>query len=168
MTGLPGTGKSTIAEALGRRIGSPVFAGDWLLGAMKPSGVLSTVDSSTVIDLSDRLLWTLVQRQLTLEQSAIVDTLINDEVVGAWAAGVAEFGARFRVVECVCADEGVHRERVEGRRRNIPGWHEIDWDHVERMRDEFPTPGVPHLTIDALNSVDENLVEVLAYIYGRG
>jgi adenylate kinase family enzyme len=36
-TGLPGTGKSTLAESLGRRLGVPVFAGDWLLGSMKPA-----------------------------------------------------------------------------------------------------------------------------------
>ena len=31
-TGLPGTGKSTLAEALASETGIPAFAGDWLLG----------------------------------------------------------------------------------------------------------------------------------------
>lgn len=29
-TGLPGTGKSSLAEAVGRQLGIPVFAKDWL------------------------------------------------------------------------------------------------------------------------------------------
>ena len=34
-SGLPGTGKSTIAEAVGRELGIPVFAKDWVEGALK-------------------------------------------------------------------------------------------------------------------------------------
>jgi hypothetical protein len=26
---------------------------------------------------------------------------------------------------------------VEGRTRGIPGWHELSWDHVERMRIQY-------------------------------
>ena len=40
-TGLPGTGKSTLAERLATDLAIPAFAGDWLLGALKPHGVLT-------------------------------------------------------------------------------------------------------------------------------
>lgn len=36
--GLPGTGKSALAERLGRQTSMPVFAADWLLGALTPFG----------------------------------------------------------------------------------------------------------------------------------
>lgn len=36
-TGLPGTGKSTLAERVARAVKAPVFAGDWLMGALKPA-----------------------------------------------------------------------------------------------------------------------------------
>jgi len=42
-TGLPGTGKSTLADRLATEWGTPCFAGDWLLGALAPSGVLDDV-----------------------------------------------------------------------------------------------------------------------------
>ena len=29
-----------------------------------------------------------------------------------------------------CRDAELHRARVEGRQRQIPGWYELDWDHV--------------------------------------
>ncbi|CAA9294262.1 MAG: hypothetical protein AVDCRST_MAG93-4135, partial [uncultured Chloroflexia bacterium] len=34
--GLPGTGKSTMAEAVGRTLHAPVFALDWILGTLTP------------------------------------------------------------------------------------------------------------------------------------
>jgi predicted kinase len=164
LTGLPGTGKSTVAEAVGRAIGAPVFSGDWLLGALKPSGVLSKLDHSVVVDLSDRLLRTLITRQLMLGQSAIVDTIINDELANEWASAAVGSGARFLVVECVCTDERLHRERVGPRTRNIPGWHEIGWDHVERMREAYVSPDAEHLTIDAVSSLDGNVRSVVEYL----
>ena len=36
-TGLPGTGKSTLAEQVARTVGAPAFAGDWLMGGLKPA-----------------------------------------------------------------------------------------------------------------------------------
>jgi hypothetical protein len=46
------------------------------------------------------------------------------------------------VIECVCSDQAVHRSRIEGRVRGIPGWHEVGWDHVERMRAETSSPSI--------------------------
>ena len=39
-TGLPGAGKSTLAEQVAVSLGAPAFSGDWLMGALKPYGVL--------------------------------------------------------------------------------------------------------------------------------
>lgn len=36
LAGLPGTGKSTLAETIGRILHIPVFSLDWLLGALTP------------------------------------------------------------------------------------------------------------------------------------
>lgn len=40
LTGLPGTGKSTLADRAAAALGAPSFSGDWLLGALAPHGVL--------------------------------------------------------------------------------------------------------------------------------
>ena len=73
LSGLPGTGKSTLAEALARRLRTPAFAGDWLMGALKPSGILGNLDRAAHLELYYCLLWTLVHRQLILEQSTFID-----------------------------------------------------------------------------------------------
>jgi predicted kinase len=161
VAGLPGTGKSTLAERVATTIGAPVFAGDWLLGAIAPYGVLNGLDRSSLLGLSYDLLGTLVTRQLLLGQSAVVDYLLNDAAVSRWRESAARFGACMVVVECVCSDRDLHRRRVVGRKRGIPGWHEVDWEHVERMRVEFPPLGVKDLTVDAVNAVEDNARLVL-------
>jgi predicted kinase len=41
-SGLPGTGKSTLAEAVGKALEIPVFAKDWLEAALLRSGLRPT------------------------------------------------------------------------------------------------------------------------------
>ncbi|WP_405065638.1 ATP-binding protein [Kribbella sp. NBC_01510] len=163
-TGLPGTGKSTLAEALATETGVPAFAGDWLLGALKPHGVPTGLSRPTFLAMYYDLLEALIKRQLMLGQSAIVDGLIDDLVAERWQKTAAEYDARLDVIMCVCTDEVEHRRRLEGRTRGIPGWHEVGWDHVERMRVEFPVLTHEHLTVDALDPVDGNLRLVRKYI----
>ena len=163
-TGLPGTGKSTLAEQAARAIGAPAFAGDWLMGALKPYGVLAGLDRPTYLAMYYNLLNTLVTRQLLLGQSAVLDCLINDDIAARWHEDTARHGGRLLVVECVCNDLHLHRSRVVGRKRDIPGWHEIGWDHVERMRTEYPPLTISHITIDAVNSLDDNIRYVLDQI----
>jgi predicted kinase len=163
-TGLPGTGKSTLSELIARAVGAPAFAGDWLLGALAPHGVLTGLDRGTSLRLYSDLLGMLATRQLMLGQSAVLDCVVDDAVAGRWRATAAGFGAELFVVECVCSDEELHRQRITGRRRGIPGWHEIDWAHVERMRVEFPPLRVETLTVDAVDPVQDNVRRALRYV----
>ena len=113
LTGLPGTGKSTLADLLAGDVGSPAFAGDWLLGALAPHGILDGVARSTLLAAYYDLLASLITRQLLLGQSAIVDCVLDDAAVTAWRRNVDEHGGRLVVVECVCSDEA--RAPAEGR-----------------------------------------------------
>lgn len=73
-----------------------------------------------------------------LRQSAVLDCPIDDAIAARWRQLAEQHQARLVVVDCVCSDQRTHRERLEGRRRGIPGWHEVGWAHVERMRAEYP------------------------------
>lgn len=161
-TGLPGTGKSTLADQVARTVGAPAFAADWLMGALKPA--LVKLDRAEYLAVRSELLATLVTRQLMLGQDAIVDALVSESQVAAWRETAARFSARWYLIECICSDEVIHRERIEGRIRGIPGWHEVGWDFVERMRAELSLLTAVRLTIDAMEPVADNLRRVLNYI----
>lgn len=160
--GLPGTGKSTLAERMATDLGCPAFAMDWLLGSMVPSRVFDGVENDRVIEAARGLMAGLMSRQLILGQSAILDCVVDDEAAEALRGRCEELGGRFHVFECICSDETAHEERVTDRVRGIPGWHEIDWQHVLRMREAYPPLGVPHTTLDAMTSVEDNVATVLA------
>jgi predicted kinase len=165
-TGLPGTGKSTLAEQVARIVRAPAFAGDWLMGGLKPArAALGKLDRSEYLAAWFGLLRTLVTRQLMLGQDAVVDDLVVSEgQVAAWRETADRFSARLFLIECICSDEAVHRSRIEGRIRGIPGWHEVGWSHVERMRSEMIRLTVDRLIVDAMEPVADNLRRVLEYI----
>jgi predicted kinase len=164
-TGLPGTGKSTLAESVARTVQAPAFAGDWLMGGLKPAHrALAQLGRQEYLAAWFGLLRTLVTRQLMLDQSAVVDDIVSDSQFALWRETADNFAARLSLIECVCSDEAVHRARIEGRVRGIPGWHEVGWDHVERMRAEVPPLTVDRLIVDAMQPVEDNLSRVFSYL----
>ncbi len=94
----------------------------------------------------------------------MVDCLVTDDTAKQWRAVVEQYGGSLFVIECVCSDQDIHRRRVEGRVRGIPGWHEIGGDHVQRMRAEFSPLQVERLTLDAVAPLADNVEAVLRYI----
>jgi len=164
-TGLPGTGKSTLAEQVARRISVPAFSGDWLFGALKPARrAIAQLDRSDYLEAWFSLLRTLVVRQLMLDQSAIVEGIVSDEEFERWQETARQYSARLFLIECVCSDEDTHRARIEVRVRGIPGWHEVGWDHVKRMRAEIPPPTMDRLVVDAMSPLEGNIHQILEYI----
>ena len=144
---------------------APAFNGDWLMGALKPAhAALGTLQRSDYVAAWFSLLRTLVTRQLMLGQSAVVDDVVSESQLPLWRETAARFSARLFLIECICSDEAIHRARIDGRTRGIPGWHEVGWDHVERMRSEVIPLTEDRLTIDAMEPVDDNMRRVLGYI----
>jgi predicted kinase len=162
-SGLPGTGKSTLAEAAGHQLRAPVFAVDWLLGSLTPFGGYHL---DNLFGIGAELLTTLAFRQLELGQSAILDFPAEDLATRTrWQSLAHAAGAEFRVIVCACSDRDLHRARLEHRQRGIPGWHEGgNWANVERRLAEFPPWTGEVLTIDAVQPLKQNLATVLQYV----
>jgi predicted kinase len=164
--GVPGSGKSTIGEQVGAVLGIPVFALDWLLGALTPFGLRHRHD---LMGLGGELLTTLAYRELSAGRSAILDTTSEDPAARArWASLAAAAGAAFIPVVCACTDETLHRERVERRVRGIPGWADAgDWANASARLVAFPPwPGA--MFVDTARPLEECVTAVLDRVRREG
>ena len=66
--------------------------------------------------------------------SVILDGVVDDAADRRCREVASEERATYALILTECADEEIHRARIEGRYRLIPNWYELDWDHVERTR----------------------------------
>jgi len=163
-SGLPGTGKSTLAEITGKRFGIPVFAKDWLEATLLQSGLQPAMDSTLLGYAGYELLSVLAERQLMLGQSAILDSVAGTRSIRArWRDLANQYGAERRVIECICPDEVLHRERLKTCQRNIPGWHELEWSDIEKVKKKYSCWQEERLVLDMVNSIEENFSRVKSY-----
>ncbi len=164
-TGLPGTGKTSIAEAVARELGIPVFAKDWLEATLIRCE-MQPADGAPPLGLAGyQLLTTLAQRQLQLGQSVILDSVASTMSIRAeWRALAQTYHAEWRVIECICSDEAAQRNRMNVRQREIPGWHELDWPEVERVKAYYAPWTEERLILDAAYPLEENIAAALRYL----
>jgi predicted kinase len=161
VAGIPGTGKSTLAESLARHLRTPVFSLDWAMGSLVLARAVTDDNAWEVVDLQ---LTASVARHVQLGIDVVVDTAGHIREDRERLRQLTErLGGVFVGVECVCSDERLHRERVEGRSRGIPGWHAtVPWQHVQRMRGLWETWEEDHLVLDsALETPDSSVKRVL-------
>jgi len=104
------------------------------------------------------LLSTLAERQLRLGQSVILDSVASTESFrDAWRTLAASYNARWCVVECICSNLALHRERVGSRIRGIPGWQELVWAEVERVQGYYAPWREERLILDARTPLTTNV-----------
>ena len=164
ISGLPGTGKSSLAEALGRDLSIPVFAKDWLEATLLRCELNPMQEGTSLGWAGYELLTTLAERQLMLEQSVILDSVATTQTIREiWQGLAQQYHADWLVIECVCSDESVHRARLSERQRGIPGWHELTWADVENVRRYFVPWEEERLVLDMCNPFEVNLSTAKMY-----
>ena len=163
-SGLPGTGKSALAETIGRDYGIPVFAKDWLEATLLRSGLKPVTEDKSLGSAGYELLTVLAERQLMLCQSVILDSVAGTQTIrNTWCQLSEQYKADWRVIECICSDESLHQARLKDRKRNIPGWHELEWSEVERVKQYYLPLKGEHLVLDMVHPFDENLFKAKKY-----
>ncbi|MFN0070575.1 MAG: AAA family ATPase [Chloroflexota bacterium] len=105
------------------------------------------------------LLTTLAESHLGLRQSAILDSVLGlERTRRTWSEVAHRFEAQFRAVECICSDDELHRQRIEGRNRGIPGWYEPSWEDIGATRHRFEVWRDERRVLDAVMPLQSNLV----------
>lgn len=167
--GLPGSGKSCLADAVGHLLNMSVFTKDWLESVLNQYGIHYAFDVSGMQQplgyVGYELLTTLAMRQLQLGQSVILDSVASPPSIrDKWRTLASEYSAHWRVIECICSDESLHRSRLEARQRNIPNWHELEWSEVERVKSYYAAWEEERLIVDTVEPFESNLKAVLNYL----
>jgi predicted kinase len=165
-SGLPGAGKSAIAEVVAKQLHIPCFAKDWLEAPILRA---EAVPRERLGWIGYEQLTALARRQLTLGQSVILDSVASTvSIRSTWRDLAAEFEAQFIVIECICSIESVHKARLSERKRDIPGWPELDWVEVERVRGYYEPWDEERLVLDSVEPLSTNVSRAARYVEDGG
>jgi predicted kinase len=168
VTGPPGTGKSTLAEHAAGLLGAPVLGWDWVMGALTPFDqvriALETMDPEVYRRVGWSLLWNVMVAQIRNGRSVVLDGVAREAEATETRSVVQGYGDCY-VIETSCNDREIHRRRIEGRQRQIPGWHELDWDHVESRLNEWKPIRDADLCVDTTLSVDESRAKITRVLH---
>jgi predicted kinase len=159
VTGLPGTGKSTVAETVGRILGAAVIGHDWVMSGLRPfpeiQAVLDEMEPSGHRVVGWSLLDALARSQLRQGRSVVLDGVARSAEIDRCRQTAGEESVALVVIATRCSDLGLHRTRIERRRREIPGWYELEWSQVERSRATWVDPEGADLEVDTAGHGDE-------------
>lgn len=158
LSGLPGTGKSGIADGIGRALGIPVLSVDPIESAIVGAGIERSFETGLAAYVVAEAA---ADRNLANGLDVVIDAVNAVEPArDTWRALARRRDARLVLIECVLSDLAVHAARLAGRDRGL-AIPEPAWDDVERRRTEWTSWPEPHLTLDAVESVEFNLAKAL-------
>jgi predicted kinase len=167
MAGLPGTGKSTVAEAAAALLGLPVVSVDPIESAILSAGI----DADQPTGLAAYLVTETIAESVISSVGGVVVDAVNavEPAREQWVRLAARRGIPIRFVEVVCSDEVVHRARLEARGRQLAHIAEPTWHAVEQSLDEWEPWGgesgaVPRITVDSVHPVAVLVEQVVAFV----
>ncbi len=128
LSGLPGTGKSSIARMLAAELSAVWLRIDSIEQALRESGDLAGSDPGESGYLAA---YALAYDNLRVGLIVIGDS-VNPLMLtrDAWRDIGIRAGVRVMEIETVCSDAEEHRRRIESRRTDVPGLTLPDWQAV--------------------------------------
>jgi predicted kinase len=167
MAGLPGSGKSTIADIIGVRSGIAVVSVDPIESAILSAGI----DSDQPTGLAAYLVAEKLASSVLAAGHSIIIDAVNavDAAREQWVKLAARRGVPLRFIEVVCSDPEVHRSRLEQRSRDLPHVSEPTWHAVEQSLDEYSewsgeSGAAPRITLDSVTPVEETVARAVEFL----
>ena len=167
MAGLPGAGKSTIAEVVGNRLGYAVLSVDPIESAILSAGI----DSDQPTGLAAYLVAEAIADAALGNGQAIIVDAVNavNPAREQWVALAKKHSDSLRFIEVVCSDVELHRSRIEARGRNLAHLEAPTWHAVEQSLDEYdewsgPSAEVERLTLDSVEPLEVLVDRALSWL----
>jgi predicted kinase len=172
VTGLPGTGKSAVADAVAPWLGAAVLGHDWAMSGLRPypevQVVLDAMEPSGHRVVGWSVLKALARAQLRAGRSVVLDGVARTAEITQCRETASHEFARLVLVATRCSDVALHRSRIEGRDRRIPDWYELDWVDVEKSRARWVPPDDADLDLDTADDWNEIVSRLRSYFTMRG
>ena len=157
ISGLPATGKSTMATALARRLRIPYLRVDRIEQAIVTWSTLR----HPVGVAGYAVAYALAAEQLANGLDVAVEC-VNPVALtrDSWVATAEASKAAVVEVEVICRDAAEHRRRVETRETDVEGLVKPTWEQVTGR--EYEPWSRPHLVIDSATVLPDEAVEIIA------
>lgn len=159
-SGLPGTGKTTLAKGLAATLGAVYVRIDAIEQALRDSADFARDVGRTGYQIA----YEVAASNLGLGGTVVVDC-VNPvmESRRAWRDISARFGAPLVNLQVICSDMTEHRRRVETRQVDILGLTPPAWQSV--MNHDYEPWDTDPFTVDtALDSPAEALAAIVEHI----
>jgi predicted kinase len=162
ISGLPGSGKSTVAESLAEKLSVPLFSVDPIESSIIKSGIKRSFETGLAAYLVAEAL---AGEQLKCGLSVIIDAVSPvQEARDMWHNLARKQNATLIIIECVL-DKELHKERLASRTRNMHGIPEVTWEDVENRRKQYVPWKEERFVLDTANAHEIYIKEALDYIH---
>lgn len=154
--GLPGTGKSTVAKELAKRINGKLLRTDIIRKEMIKKPKYTERGKQNVYEL----LFSRAEHLLSKKINCILDGTFYKKSLRKRASDVAKkTGAKFEIIECICPEKIIF-ERMK-KRIKIGDASDADFRIYEKMKNEYEPIEEKHIVIDTSKNYEKIIEKVV-------